>query len=249
MHKICNRNTVKVSYSCMPNGGSVITSHSKKLTNAEKKQTKHCNCRKKQECPLEGKCRSEDIIYKCVVTAADHPWKVYLSTAEGNFKQRYYDHKMSYRSRKYANETSLSKYIWELKDKHHISPNLMCCIVKKTLIPKNQLNSRALETIRPPEPVTPNARLFESCNRKLNSQMFVTRMCWKPIYCNNKTNYNSSERYGLKTLKCPKQVKELVLFENYQIDMLKLSNPGNLKTSSLQYWKKTSKQLSNPKKY
>ena len=73
MHKICNRNTVKVSYSCMPNGGSVITSLSKKLTNAEKKQTKHCNCRKKQECPLEGKCRSKDIIYKCVVTAADHP--------------------------------------------------------------------------------------------------------------------------------------------------------------------------------
>ena len=84
LHKIFNRNTVKVSYSCTPNVGSIIKSHNKKLTNAEKQQTKHCNCRKKQECQLEGKCRSEDIIYKCVVTATGHPRKVYLGTAEGN---------------------------------------------------------------------------------------------------------------------------------------------------------------------
>ena len=51
--------------------------------------------------------------------------------------------------------------------------------------------------------------------------MFITRMRWKSIYCNNKTNYNSSERCGLKTLKCPKQVKELVPFKNDLIDMLK----------------------------
>ena len=63
---------------------SIIKSHNKNLVNVEKKQTKHCNCRKKQECPLEGKCRSEDIIYKCVVTATGHPRKVYLGTAEGN---------------------------------------------------------------------------------------------------------------------------------------------------------------------
>ena len=44
--------------------------------------------------------------------------------------------------------------------------------------------------------------------------MFITRMHWKAIYCNSKTNDNSSERYGLKTLKCPKQVKDLVPFEN-----------------------------------
>ena len=79
---------------------------------------------------MEGKCRSEDIIYKCVVTATGHPRKVYLGTAEGNFKQRYYNHEKSFRNRKYANETSLSKYIWEMKDKHNISPNLMWCIVK-----------------------------------------------------------------------------------------------------------------------
>ena len=37
LQKIFNRNTVKVSYSCTPNVGSIIKSHNKKLTNAEKK--------------------------------------------------------------------------------------------------------------------------------------------------------------------------------------------------------------------
>ena len=32
LHKIFNRNTVKVSYSCTPNMGSIIKSHNKKLT-------------------------------------------------------------------------------------------------------------------------------------------------------------------------------------------------------------------------
>ena len=44
--------------------------------------------RKKEECPLKNKCRSNDIIYKCVVTAKGHPRKVYLGTKEGEFKQR-----------------------------------------------------------------------------------------------------------------------------------------------------------------
>ena len=86
--------------------GSIIKSHNKKLNNAENKQTKHCNCRKRQECPLEGKSRSEDIIYKCVVTATGHPRKIYLGTAEGDFKQRYYNHTKSFRTRNYAKETS-----------------------------------------------------------------------------------------------------------------------------------------------
>ena len=48
--------------------------------------TKHISklVRKKRECRLEGKCRSEDIIHKCVVTATGHPRKVYLGTTEGN---------------------------------------------------------------------------------------------------------------------------------------------------------------------
>ena len=109
--------------------GSIIKSHNKKPTSAGNKQTKNCNFRRKEKSPLDSHCRSEYFIYKCVVTATGYSRNVYLSTAEGDFKQRYYNHKKSFGNRKYANETSLSKYI-KMKDKHNISPNLMWCIVK-----------------------------------------------------------------------------------------------------------------------
>ena len=76
-------------------------------------------------------------------------------------------------------------------------------------------------------------------------EMFITRMHWKVIYCNNKANYNSRERYGLKTLKCPKQVKELVPFENDLIDMLKVIKFRKVKNQFLTKLKnniKTGKQ-------
>ena len=36
----------------------------------------------------------------------------------------------SFKNLKYANETSLSKYICEMKDKHNTIPNLIWCTVK-----------------------------------------------------------------------------------------------------------------------
>ena len=45
------------------------------------------------------------------ITATGHPRKVYLGRAESGFKQQYYNHKKPFRTLKYANKTSLSKYI------------------------------------------------------------------------------------------------------------------------------------------
>ena len=82
-------------------------------------------------------------------------------------------------------------------------------------------------------------------------ETFITKMRWKAINFNNKTNYHSSKRYGLKTLKCPKQVKELVPFKNGLTDMLKVIKfrkvknqfPTNLKNDT-----KTVKQTKKKKK-
>ena len=54
--------------------------------------------KKKEECLFQGQLRTDNVIYKCVVTATGHPQKVYLDTAEGHFKQRYYKHKKSFRN-------------------------------------------------------------------------------------------------------------------------------------------------------
>ena len=86
-HKIFNRNNVKESYCCPQNVGNIIKSHNKKVINSSNHHEQPCNCRKKEHCPLEGKCRSENIIYKCIVSTSGHPDKVYLGTAKEILKK------------------------------------------------------------------------------------------------------------------------------------------------------------------
>ena len=53
--KIFNRHTLKLSYSCMPNMKSIISSHNKHIlsnANTPTPQPDTCNCRKKPDCPL-----------------------------------------------------------------------------------------------------------------------------------------------------------------------------------------------------
>ena len=131
LHAIFNRNTVKVSYSCTQNMSSMIKSHNKKVINKDVKESKSCNCRVKSECPLNGQCQVTDIIYKCTVLSPDKPNKVYLGTAEGDFKKRFYNHRKSFNDESSANDTTLSKYIWELKETSNSSLTLVWSIAKK----------------------------------------------------------------------------------------------------------------------
>ena len=77
---------MKVNYCCTQNAASIIKSHHKKLINTSIKDTLPCNCRKKHECPLDGKCRAENIAYKCAASVDGYPNKVHLGTTEGDFK-------------------------------------------------------------------------------------------------------------------------------------------------------------------
>ena len=54
LHKILNKNTVKISYSCMPNIASRIAGHNKKILTPKPttENIRTCNCRNKEECPF-----------------------------------------------------------------------------------------------------------------------------------------------------------------------------------------------------
>ena len=53
--------------------------------------------------------------------------------------------------------------------------------------------------------------------------IFITRMRWKAICCNNKANYNSSGRFkDIKMSEASERTSSIVLFENDLIDMLKV---------------------------
>ena len=50
MHEIFNRNTVKISYSCLRNISSIISSHNRKIL-SPKQRSFGCNCRVRDELP------------------------------------------------------------------------------------------------------------------------------------------------------------------------------------------------------
>ena len=71
LHKIVNRNNVKVSYSCMNNMARVIKSPNEKILgkdDASPANNNQCNCRKKDLCRLDGACLINNIVYKATVT-------------------------------------------------------------------------------------------------------------------------------------------------------------------------------------
>ena len=78
----------------MPNVHQIITAHNKtildKQIKASENQTKECNCRYKESCPLQGKCLTESVVYQATVTRKDNQQKeTYVGLTEGPFKTRY----------------------------------------------------------------------------------------------------------------------------------------------------------------
>ena len=81
LHKIFNRNNVKVSYSCMNNMVRIIKSHNAKIlgkVGTSSASHKQCNCRKKDLCPLNGACLINNIVYKATITTVPGDAKVYI---------------------------------------------------------------------------------------------------------------------------------------------------------------------------
>ena len=118
LKKILNRNTLKVSPRCMPNMDSAIKSHNSQLLkdDTEGEEKRSCNCRKKETCPVEGKCLEEGIIYEATIKSNSDE-KKYVGLTEGSFKRRLYGHRQSFRNNNLRTATELSKHIWDLKDR------------------------------------------------------------------------------------------------------------------------------------
>ena len=94
-----------MSYCSTQNVASITKSHVKKLINISIKNILPCSFRKKHQCPLDGKCRAENIVYKCVASVDGYPIIVYLGTAEGDFKQRFYNQQMSFNKDSHSTQT------------------------------------------------------------------------------------------------------------------------------------------------
>ena len=121
-HGIFNRTTVKVSYGCMQNIGSIISSHNKKVLEDKKPlELGACNCqaRNRQNCPLDGHCLTTNVMYEATVKSSEAGYsdKHYIGISEPPFKKRLGNHTRDFNNKDYANTTELSKEIWKIKDR------------------------------------------------------------------------------------------------------------------------------------
>ena len=79
--------------SCMENVRQIIKKDNNYVSREKPKSTPSCNCRKKDICPMNGNCLMNNVIYKCTVFPATRTkQRAYLGLAEGEWKQRYYNH-------------------------------------------------------------------------------------------------------------------------------------------------------------
>ena len=117
---IFNRKTIKLSYSGMTNMENQIKSHNAKVLEKssppDQTTLRKCNCRNKDECPLDGKCLTTNVIYEAKVKTSNEE-KVYIGSTGRSFKDRYNGHKYTLRHKTAEHSTELSKYVWQKRAK------------------------------------------------------------------------------------------------------------------------------------
>ena len=93
----------------------------------EKAKQKHphtqlCNYANKKQCPLNGHCLTESIVYQAIITGniPGYKEKVYLGVSGTTFKVRYSNHKKSFTKNHQKNDTELSNEYWKVKKQNGI---------------------------------------------------------------------------------------------------------------------------------
>ncbi len=75
----------------MPSVKQIIDGHNKailkkaEVTTQQQDEGKKCNCRKKKDCPLNGECMVDEIVYQATVTTGNKT-ETYIGLTANNFK-------------------------------------------------------------------------------------------------------------------------------------------------------------------
>ena len=122
LYKVCNRNTIKLSYSCLPNMKVEVSKHNSKVLKAGAAvdaPEKSCDCRDKSSCPLPhlGCIAEKSVVYQARVVRDDNGHvETYAGLTGDTFKVRWRGHKSDFDHREKRGSTELAGYIWDLKD-------------------------------------------------------------------------------------------------------------------------------------
>ena len=87
------------------------------------------------------------MVYKCVASSKNVPYKQYIGITEGEGKKCFANHKQSFKNKKYSKNIMLSKYIWELKDKN-IDDSILNWSILKTAPAYNNISKKRILCLR-----------------------------------------------------------------------------------------------------
>ena len=119
LRRVVNRNTVKVSYSTMPNMAQAIKQHNNKVLGGDQvEKSGGCNGhRGGRQCPIPGNCMAKGVVYGAEVTELTTGSKeTYTGITDGTIRDRIARHEGNFRHR-HQPGTRLSDHVWKLKDK------------------------------------------------------------------------------------------------------------------------------------
>ena len=123
LHKVFNRNTIKMSYCTCKNLKAHIDGHNRNILHPNVKTKGSCNCKPKfkENCPLPGECQTSSLVYQCDVITEENnnqvpTIKTYFGQTLRPFKKRYYEHNTAMKNPQSKLATALSNYVWKLKN-------------------------------------------------------------------------------------------------------------------------------------
>ena len=138
--KTFNRTNLKISYSCTENIERIIKKHNNKVLNPKPVQNEllECNCRKKEQCPLQGNCQVDKVIYKATIMPENKPEdkKHYIGLASTEFKARLANHKQTFDKPLKKSDTALSIEFWRL-DGLKLKPQVTWEIIARASTPRS----------------------------------------------------------------------------------------------------------------
>ena len=109
LHKLFTRQTVKISYKCMPNMAHAVSRHNSKILIYEQPlqvQPPRCKC---LDCPMQGKCQTNCIVYGATIKeTASGQTETYTGMTCRKFKERWREHEGNTRNQSQRRSTKLS---------------------------------------------------------------------------------------------------------------------------------------------
>ena len=153
LHSTINRQTVKVSYRCLPNMGAHIARHNAKILRGASGKGRNdtppnCNCLKSRKinCPLPGACNQEGVIYQAEITNSNGDSETYVGLAK-NFKRRYYKHMRSINKPSADNSSTFSTYYLKEENMGR-NPQIKWKILEKNIPHYNPVTKKCQLCIR-----------------------------------------------------------------------------------------------------